>query len=250
MRSPAMVLEELRRISEPYIYAGDDNIFYDYHHASELCRQIEASGLRKQYYVLSRVDDIVRHPELIERWASVGLKKVFLGLESPRDEELRRLNKSVSVAKNNRALEILRANHIDPLGAFIVQPDYTRADFDQLLRYMDRMKIFYHEFTILTPFPGTAFYDQVESQVQLHDRRIFDLAHAVLPTALSPEEFYRLYSRLYRKANSFRRAARIRPNVSPFKRMRFVRLLPGMFTLFRDSRRAYRLLRKSSGQAS
>lgn len=244
-RSPHLVVEELNQISEPYIYAADDNIFFDYRHAMSLCGEIRAARLRKQYYVLSRVDEIVSHPDLVEQWADIGLKKVFLGLESFSDSDLQRMSKSCSVANNNRAIEILHANHVDPMGAFIIQPNYTKADFDNLLRYMDRMKIFYNEFTILTPFPGTEFYERVKQNITCNDQRVFDLAHAVLPTTLPLNEFYSLYSRLYRRANAVRRAVKIRPTVSPFTRLRFVRLLPGLLALFMNSRKAYRLLNQS-----
>ncbi len=247
-RSPHLVVEELKQITEPYIYAGDDNIFFDYRHAMTLCEEIRAARLHKQFYVLSRVDEIVKHPDLVEQWADIGLKKVFLGLESFSDDDLRSLSKSGSVARNNRALEILHANKVDPLGAFIIQPTYTQEDFDNLLRYMDRMKIFYNEFTILTPFPGTEFYERVKEEITCDDRRVFDLAHAVLPTTLPLNEFYSLYRRLYRRANTVRRAIKIRPTVSPFKRLRFVRLLPGLLALFTGSRRAYRLLEQSEAK--
>jgi radical SAM superfamily enzyme YgiQ (UPF0313 family) len=241
-RSPELVLAELLEIKEKYIYAGDDDFFFDYKHALRICRLIEDAGIEKQYYVLSRVDSINRHPDIVERWAQIGLKKVFLGLESFRDEELESLDKRCTVKRNNQAIEILHKNRIDPLGAFVIQPYYGKKDFDALLKYMDRMRIYYHEFTVLTPFPGTQFYDKVKSQLMYSDNRLFDLAHSLLPTTLPSEDFYRLYSRLYRKAHSPIRAWKIKPTVSPFSRMGFLKLLPGLFALFHSGRKAYKIL--------
>jgi radical SAM superfamily enzyme YgiQ (UPF0313 family) len=241
-RSHQLVLEELAGIKEKYIYAGDDDFFFDYKHALRICQLIEDAGIEKQYYVLSRADSINRHPDIVERWAKIGLKKVFLGLESFRDEELESLDKRCTVKRNNQAIEILHKNGIDPLGAFVIQPYYRKADFDALLNYMDRMKIYYHEFTLLTPFPGTEFYDKVKSQLMYSDNRLFDLAHSLLPTALPAEDFYKLYSRLYRKAHSPIRAWKIKPTVSPFSHMGFLRLLPGLFALFYSGRKAYKIL--------
>jgi radical SAM superfamily enzyme YgiQ (UPF0313 family) len=109
------------------------------------------------------------------------------------------------------------------------------------------MRIFYHEFTILTPLPGTEFYDEVKSKLMFTDNRLFDLAHSLLPTELPSKEFYKLYSRLYRKAFSPIRAIKIRPTISPFTHLRFLRLLPGLLTLSYSGRKAYRdLLRSNS----
>ena len=239
-RSPELVLEELSRIKEEYIYAGDDNFFYDYQHALRIYQLIKDAGIKKQYYVLGRVDEINRHPDIVEKWAEIGLKKVFLGLESFKDEELKSLNKRCTVEKNNQAIEILHKNKVDPLGAFIIQPYYKKKDFEAILKYMDEMKIFYHEFTILTPLPGTEFYDEVKGKLMFSDNRLFDLAHSLLPTELPSKEFYRLYSRLYRKAFSPIRALKIRPTISPFTKLRFLRLLPGLFALYYSGRKAYR----------
>lgn len=241
-RSPELVLEELSEIEEKYIYAGDDDFFFDYQHALRICQLIKDAGIKKQYYVLSRVDSINRHPDIVERWAQIGLKKVFLGLESFRDEELESLDKRCTVEKNNQAIEILHKNHVDPLGAFIIQPYYRKADFDALLEYMDKMKIYYSEFTVLTPFPGTELYDKVKDQLTCRDNRLFDLAHSLLPTELPADKFYRLYSRLYRKAHSPIRALKIRPTLSPFANLGFLRLLPGLFSLFYSGRKAYKSL--------
>ena len=248
-RSPELVLEELSQIKEEYIYAGDDNFFFDYQHALKIYQLIKDSGIKKQYYILSRVDEINRHLDIVEKWAEIGLKKVFLGLESFKDEELISLNKKCTVEKNNRAIEILHKNKVDPLGAFVIQPYYKKEDFDALLEYLDKMKIYYHEFTILTPFPGTEFFDKVKGQLVFTDRRLFDLAHSLLPTELPSEEFYKLYSRLYRKAFSPIRAVKIKPTVSPFAKMGFVRLLPGLFALFYAGRKAFRDLAKLKSTA-
>jgi radical SAM superfamily enzyme YgiQ (UPF0313 family) len=241
-RSPELVLQELLNVEEEYIYAGDDDFLFDYEHALRIYQLIRNAGIRKQYYILSRVDSINRHPDIVEKWAEIGLKKVFLGLESFRDEELEALNKRCSVEKNNQAIEILHQNKVDPLGAFVIQPHYKKEDFDALLEYMDKMKIYYHEFTVLTPFPGTELYDKVKDRLMHKDNRLFDLAHSLLPTDIPSDEFYHLYSRLYRKAHSPVRALRIRPTVSPFSRMRFLKLLPGLLALFYSGRKAYRSL--------
>jgi radical SAM superfamily enzyme YgiQ (UPF0313 family) len=246
MRSPELVLRELLQINEPYIYIGDDNLFFDYRHAMWIASLVEQAGLKKQFYCLSRVDDIIKHPDLVERWAGIGLKKVFLGLESPNDSEIKALNKKGSVSENSRAVEILHANGVDPLGAFIIEPDYTREDFDRVLEYMDRMNIYYFEFTILTPFPGTKFYDDVRETIVSNDTRIFDLAHSLFPTRLPINQFYHEYSRLHRKAASPLRALRIKPVVSPFRKLSYFRQTPRLAKLFFTSRRAYQMLEETS----
>ncbi len=243
-RSPKLVVEELSQIKEEYIYAGDDNLFFDYQHTLDIYSLIKSRNINKKYYILSRVDEINRHPDLVEKWAEIGLKKVFLGLESSNNEDLKSLNKKSTVENNNRAIDILHENNVDPLGAFIIRPEYTKKDFEEILRYMDKMKIYYHEFTILTPFPGTEFHEKMKDKLMYDDTRLYDLAHSILPTKLGTKEFYDSFSQLYRKASSLGRALRIKPAVSPFKRLRFLRLIPGLFDLTHSAKKAYGNLNK------
>ena len=135
----------------------------------------------------------------------------------------------------------LRVAYIDQAGDIGGGAEEALLD---ILRYMDRMKIYYFEFTILTPFPGTPFYDLMRDKLLYTDTRLFDLAHPVLPTSLPLKDFYYLYSRLHRKAMGAGRAIRIKPVVSPFRPEPLARLLPGIVSLFRTSRRAQRLLRR------
>jgi len=55
---------------------------------------------------------------------------------------------------------------------------------------------------VLTPLPGTALFEQVQEALTTRDWDMFDLTHAVLPTRLSLERFYREYARLYTVAYS------------------------------------------------
>jgi hypothetical protein len=51
-------------------------------------------------------------------------------------------------------------------------------------------------FSVLTPLPGTDLWDETEESLQTRDWELFDIAHAVLPTKLPLDEFYRQYAGL------------------------------------------------------
>jgi hypothetical protein len=85
-------------------------------------------------------------------------------------------------------------------------------------------------FTILTPLPGTQLYKAYEDKLLTTDHRLFDLLHAVLPTRLPREEFYREFARAYRATDNTARAAF---KVMMKRRPDFVRkILPGMAWFF------------------
>jgi hypothetical protein len=72
----------------------------------------------------------------------------------------------------------------------------------------------YAGFAVLTPLPGTDFYEDVKHRLLTHDPAYFDFVHTLLPTRLPLEDFYREYTRLVSRA------------VSPAKAASFLRKFP------------------------
>jgi radical SAM superfamily enzyme YgiQ (UPF0313 family) len=82
-------------------------------------------------------------------------------------------------------------------GAFIIDPDWTADDFKRLRDYVNEKEITHTQFTILTPLPGTSLYASRFDELVTHDYSCFDTLHAVLPTRLPREEFYKHFASLY-----------------------------------------------------
>jgi len=79
---------------------------------------------------------------------------------------------------------------------FVVRSDFTRQDFDELRAYSRRFRGALVGFTVETPLVGTKLFDEEGGRVTTRDWSLFDLGHAVLPTALPLDEFYRELTRL------------------------------------------------------
>lgn len=201
-QSPERVLLEVLSIKEEHISIADDNFLQDYQRAKEICSLLKKSDVKKSYKLIGRSDTVVRHPDLIEEWKEIGMEMVFLGLESFRDKELQQFNKRASVRDNEEAVRILHANQVKVAGHFIISPDYTKEDFEQLGDYVRKMGLSHPVFSVLTPLPGTDFYTEVRDQLLTNNYEMFDLVHSVLPTKLPREEFYQRYAELYRKCYS------------------------------------------------
>ncbi len=199
--SAARVLEEIRPAGTPHITFLDDNFLLDARRGHEIADRIQAEGLRIRWGMECRADSIVRHPELIEKWAALGLENVLLGLEGITDEALAGINKQSTAETNDEAVRILHANGVMIWGAFIVHPRWTAEQFQALRRYIDEKWITHLQVTVLTPLPGTQLYRERRGDLLTTDYTRFDTLHAVLPTRLPPEEFYQHLASLYVKPN-------------------------------------------------
>jgi hopanoid C-3 methylase len=207
MRSPESVVDEFAALPEEIelVCFADDNTLHSTRRAWRMIELIETRGLRKRFMMYARTDLIVAHPDLMAGLKEIGLEYLLVGIESFRDEELKKLNKKVAAETNIEALRVLRKLEISVSPHLIVDPDFTKDDFRQLLAYVRKLELFRPVYTVLTPLPGTTLYEENYGRLAIRDYDFFDFTHSVLPTKLSRRDFYRQYASLYNKSYSFTR---------------------------------------------
>lgn len=197
-RSPESFVEELKTIEEENIFFSDDEALINVERMAKVADLIKKEGLRKNYFFMTRSDTVRNRPDVIEKWAGVGLKRVLLGLESPREKDLLNFNKDATVDDNNKAIEILQKNGIEINSMFVITQDYEKRDFENLNAYVKEKGLEMPIFCILTPFPGTITHRKLKDRIILDDYDYWDLLHTVLPTTkLSLREFYMEFAKLF-----------------------------------------------------
>jgi radical SAM superfamily enzyme YgiQ (UPF0313 family) len=136
------------------------------------------------------------------------------------------------------AVEILHDLDIEVYASLIVRPDFTRADFAALREYCRDLGLKLATFPVLTPLPGSDFYDQVRDEMITHNYDYFDFIHTLLPTRLPLKAFYEAYYRLYTSAIpwvaqlAFLSKYRLR-DIPPFMHA-YYRVLQRLRTAYRD----------------
>lgn len=223
-RKNEKVVEELKGIREKNVFFCDDESMCDVKRMDLLADLIAENEIHKNYFLYARVDTIVQHPELFEKWRNIGLQQVFVGMESFSDSHLRSMNKGITIAQQEEAVRVLKGLGILLYASFVVDSSFTRKDFRSLTSYVRHLKLHYASFSILTPLPGTTMYQERREELLPYRPEMFDFLHTVLPTYLPLEEFYAEFARLYQSAIPPHRA------MKTFSRYG-LRRLPGVFRL-------------------
>ena len=222
-RSAERIVQELASIDEDVVFFSDDNFFINIPRVEKIVTLIKENKIKKRYYVQSRSDVIVKHPELVPIWKEIGLGGVFIGFEKIDEEGLKSVNKRNVIENNEKALDILYSHGVGVVASFIVDPAETSEGFAKLRHYVKRLKIKTLQFTVLTPLPGTELFAQVKEKIVCKNRDLFDGLHAVLPTKLPLPDFYKEFSKLYASVfeSSVVGRAGIRNALSRFRRGQF-----------------------------
>jgi magnesium-protoporphyrin IX monomethyl ester (oxidative) cyclase len=187
--STEAVVEEMAGIREPNVFLVDDVAFIHPEHGLEIADALERRGIRKHYYLETRADVLLRNEEVFRRWARLGLDYMFLGIEALDDEGLKAFRKRVSPHTNFKALEVARKLGIVVAINIIADPAWDEARFRHLAEWALAVPEIVHV-TVQTPYPGTEIWHTESRELTTLDYRLFDVQHAVLPTAMPLARFY------------------------------------------------------------
>jgi radical SAM superfamily enzyme YgiQ (UPF0313 family) len=110
---------------------------------------------------------------------------------------------------------MLHEHGIQVNGSFIVGFDQDRSDvFERLVDWIEEVRMESANFQILTPYPGTPLFRQMEAEGRIlhRDWSKYDTTHVVFrPRHMTPEQLADGYAYCYRRTFSHRSIWRRRP---------------------------------------
>lgn len=206
-RTTERILEDMASTKTTDLLSIDANALQDVSWSRAVYGEVARANLGKRLMISCRSDTIVKHPDLVATLRRAGVSVMAFGIESLDDRTLQGYNKRNTAANNLRAIKIVQDQGILVRANFIIDQRFTSDDFDRLIDDVRRARIEFPTFQILTPLPGTKFYDEVKGKMLTEDLDLFDLSHSVLPTGLPLDEFHRRFQRLFRSLYGPRRLA-------------------------------------------
>src|SRR3712207_425500 len=141
--------------------------------------------------------------------ALAGCTGVFVGFESLSDQNLADAGKRTPRCDDYaRRVELLHKSGIQVNGSFVLGFDHDRPDvFERTVNWIEANRLECATFHILTPYPGTPLFRQMESEGRLLHRNWtkYDTAHVVFrPRHMTTRELADGYAWCYRRLFSSR----------------------------------------------
>lgn len=183
-------LEEIERLPGHHLYFLDDHLLGNPHMAAELFEGMR--GMNRVFQSAATVTSILEG-DLIEKAVEAGLRSLFLGFETFSPENLRSSNKLQNLSKDYSAA-VKRLHNLGVMinGSFVFGLDHDEKDvFRRTVDWSIEHSITTATFHILTPYPGTRLFHQLESEGRIisYDWNKYDTRTVVYKTRnLSPEE--------------------------------------------------------------
>jgi len=212
-RSVENIISELKMISHDRkitdIFFIDDNFAANTKRIEKLCERIIESKIKREmsdfkFIAQTRVDSVVKSPQMVEKMAKAGFFAVFIGIESVNEKILKDIRKGFTFKKVLKGIKILHENNIIIIGNIIIGIDLnaTEKDLKKEINFMQKIDVDHLNFTTLIPFPGTPILKELEEKnlVITKDWSKYAFLNPVIKTyQLSPKKLQELLFYSFKK---------------------------------------------------
>jgi anaerobic magnesium-protoporphyrin IX monomethyl ester cyclase len=209
-KSSKRIADEIELLNEKYggvfLWLTDDNFGYGAR-AEGLYEELRHRSCKDDimFFFQARTDDVVANPESVAKLREVGNYWVLLGVENDSDERLKEFRKGIRSDQAREAIRLLNKNEIFSQAMFVIgSRKDTHESIERLRRFSLDLGADISIFAVLTPFPGTEFYDSARSSGWIEDNNYahYDMVHAIMPTetltrAEVQKELYECYRNFY-----------------------------------------------------
>jgi radical SAM superfamily enzyme YgiQ (UPF0313 family) len=228
VRDVEQIVEEFRAGRQPYGVFIDNNLGSRPDYLRQLCRALRP--LEKIWSAAVTLD-VTDEPSLVREMALAGCTGVFIGFESLQDDNLTDARKKSPRGQDYaRRVDILHRNGIQVNGSFVLGFDHDRPDvFEELVEWIEKTRLECATFHILTPYPGTPLFRQMEAEGRLLHKNweLYDTAHVVFqPRHMTVEQLAEgyawCYQRLFSHTSIWRRRPRDWRAVPPYLAMSYL----------------------------
>ncbi len=186
-RSTENIIQELRNYNSRrnIIFFYDDNFTANRERAKALLEAMIRENFKFLWTTQVRAD-IARDAELVGLMKKAGCHTLYIGFESVNPRSLESMKKKQTVAEITEAVKVLRRHRIRIHGMFVYGfDDDDWKTIKATVKFAKRAKLTSTQFLILTPLPGSEWYEKIssENRITFRDWALYDAHHVVFQPA-------------------------------------------------------------------
>jgi len=203
-RNPEAVVEEIRHGMRNWGFRSfkfRDPLFgLNRGHVLRLAELIGRLPQKIQFSIETRIDLVPA--EVLRVLRRVGLSSITVGIETPADDILRHYHRAPIKADRQREfIETCRGMGIRTVAGFMIGfPDDTQQSIRRVMDYARQVNPTYANFNIVTPYPGTEFFEQIKDRIADFDYSRYTVYTPVLKYEhLTPQHVAALHAKCFNR---------------------------------------------------
>lgn len=215
-RSPENIVREIEVLRDKYkikeLFFQDDTLNLDRKWFEKICDLIIEKELNKEisFKAPLRANRKLVDEALLKKARKAGFWMLFYGVESGDPRILATISKDLQLEEIERAFRLTRKAGIRTLASFMIgNLEEDKESIGKSIDFFKKIDPDYGGFSIATPFPGTAFYNEglKKGLMQEFDFKTFQFGKAVVNTGyLNPEEVEELQRHIYEKISNYKKS--------------------------------------------
>jgi len=169
VRSPENVVKEVAEICE--FHGGrkvigfivDPSFMGIPQRVERIAELLRDQDLNIEFMALVRTDHMAKYPEIVRKMCEAGILYFEMGVESPNPRDLESTRKGITTQIHKEAVKNIRKYGGSAGGTFVIGlPDQTEEEVRYFPVYAREIGMTGAAFGVVTPFPGTKFYEELD----------------------------------------------------------------------------------------
>jgi radical SAM superfamily enzyme YgiQ (UPF0313 family) len=166
-RSPKNIIEELKYIIKKFhieeFSIADDNFTLNPKRAIEFCEHIIKNKIKIKWRCTNGIRADLASHKLFNTMKMAGCYLVAFGVETGDEEILKKINKGETINQIKNAFKIAKEEKLETLGFFMFgNLGENEKTMEKTIRLAKEINPDYAQFSIATPFPGSAMFWEIK----------------------------------------------------------------------------------------
>lgn len=204
-RSPGNFVDELEYLNSEYgvdvAMIADETPTFDRERWENILDLLVEKDLDIEILMETRVDDILRDKDIMDKYVKAGILHIYVGAESASQDTLDRYNKNLKIGQSKEAIDLINNAGIISETSFVLgMPDETPASIDSAIKLAKYYNPDLAFFLAIAPWPYSDIYKELASYVEEFDYSKYNLIEPIVkPVNMTREELNKHLLRAFRE---------------------------------------------------
>ncbi len=204
-RSPENFVSELEYLNNTFgvdvAMIADETPTYDRRRWEKILDLLIARKLDLELLMETRVDDILRDRDIMDKYAKAGIVHIYVGAESASQETLNRYHKNLKIGQSKEAInQINNAGIISETSFVLGMPDETPESIEKAIKLAQYYNPDMAFFLAIAPWPYSDIYPELAPYIEEFDYSKYNLIEPIVkPNSMTREELNRHLLRAFRE---------------------------------------------------
>lgn len=193
-RSPESFVAELEHLNKKYgvnvAMIADETPTLDRKRWEKILDLLIEKNMNLELLMETRVDDILRDENILEKYWQAGIHHIYVGVESGSQEILNRFHKNLKVEQSRKAIELINQAGIISETSFVLgMPEETSQSIEATVKLAQHYNPDLAFFLAIAPWPYSEIYDELKPYIEVFDYSQYNLVEPIVkPISMSREE--------------------------------------------------------------